>query len=56
VDLGTSFAFAEGTSDFVLECRNVGDVHAQDFGGYPLPGRSWALGIRFHVERKAGLP
>jgi len=56
VDLGASCAFARGTSDFVLECRNVGDARAQDFGGYPLPGRSWALGIRFHVDRKAGLP
>jgi len=54
VDLGASYAFAEGTTDVVLECRNVGDVHAQDFGGYPLPGRSWALGVRFHLDRKAG--
>jgi len=54
VDLGASYAFAEGTTDVVLECRNVGDVHAQDFGGYPLPGRSWALGVRFHLVRKAG--
>jgi iron complex outermembrane receptor protein len=54
VDLGASCAFAGGTSDLVLECRNVGDARAQDFGGYPLPGRSWALGIRFHVDRKAG--
>ena len=54
VDLGATYAFAEGTTDIVLECRNVGDVHAQDFGGYPLPGRSWALGVRFHLDRKAG--
>jgi iron complex outermembrane receptor protein len=56
VDLGATFAFAEGTTDVVVECRNVGDVHAQDFAGYPLPGRSWALGVRFHLDRKAGLP
>jgi iron complex outermembrane receptor protein len=55
VDLGASFAIAASTTDLVLECRNVGDVHAQDFGGYPLPGRSWALGVRFHLDRKAGI-
>ena len=44
------------TTDVLVECRNVGDVHAQDFGGYPLPGRSWALGVRFHLDRKAGSP
>ena len=56
VDLGATFAFGEGTTDVLVECRNVGDVHAQDFGGYPLPGRSWALGVRFHLDRKAGSP
>ncbi len=56
VDLGASFAFAESTTDVVLECRNAGDARAQDFGGYPLPGRSWALGVRFHLDRKAGTP
>ena len=56
VDLGATYAFAEGTTDILVECRNVGDVHAQDFAGYPLPGRSWALGVRFHLDRKAGLP
>jgi iron complex outermembrane receptor protein len=56
VDLGASYAFAEGTTDLVLECRNVGDVHAKDYVGYPLPGRSWALGARFHLDRKAGSP
>ena len=29
---------------------------SKDFGGYPLPGRSWALGVRFHLDRKAGSP
>ncbi len=56
VDVGASYAFAGRTTDVVLECRNVGDAHVQDFGGYPLPGRSWALGIRFHLDRKADLP
>jgi iron complex outermembrane receptor protein len=56
VDLGASYAFAERTTDLVVECRNAGDVRAQDFGGYPLPGRSWALGVRFHLARKAGTP
>ena len=56
VDLGATYQFAEGTTDVLVECRNVGDVHAQDFGGYPLPGRSWALGVRFHLDRKAGSP
>ena len=56
VDLGGAFAFAGATTDVVVECRNVGDVRVQDFGGYPLPGRSWALGVRFHLDRKAGLP
>jgi iron complex outermembrane receptor protein len=56
VDLGASYAFAEGMTDLVAECRNAGDTRAQDFGGYPLPGRSWALGVRFHLARKAGTP
>ncbi|MEP7028732.1 MAG: TonB-dependent receptor [Candidatus Eisenbacteria bacterium] len=56
VDLGASYAFARLRTDVVVECRNVGDARAQDFGGYPLPGRSWALGLRFHLDRKADLP
>jgi len=52
VDLGGGPRFPRHALDLTLECRNVGDVRGEDFGGYPLPGRSWALNARFHFDRK----
>jgi outer membrane cobalamin receptor len=56
VDLGGGPQFPRHALDLTLECRNVGDVRGEDFGGYPLPGRSWALNARFHFDRRTVTP
>jgi outer membrane receptor protein involved in Fe transport len=56
VDLGCGPQFPRHALDLTLECRNVGDVRGEDFGGYPLPGRSWALNARFHFDRRTETP
>ena len=48
VDLGGGPCLWRRTVDLTLECRNAFDARGQDFAGYPLPGRSWALNARFH--------
>jgi outer membrane receptor protein involved in Fe transport len=56
LDLGVTLAFARAGAGITAACHNVGDTQAQDFGGYPLPGRSWALGVQFHLDRKDVAP
>jgi iron complex outermembrane receptor protein len=56
VDLGGGPSLARHVVDLTLECRNAFDARGEDFAGYPLPGRSWALNARFHLDRKTVQP
>ncbi len=50
LDLGGGPSLSAHALDLTLECHNVFDARGEDFAGYPLPGRSWALNARFHFH------
>jgi len=52
VDLGATVAAPSLPLDLTLECTNLTDVHVEDFGGYPLPGRSFFAGLRYRFDGK----
>ncbi len=54
IDLGTNVAPARVPLELTLECTNVTDRRVQDFGGYPLPGRSFFAGLRYRFDGKDG--
>jgi iron complex outermembrane receptor protein len=56
VDLGLALAPGAGALEATLECRNLTDRRVFDFGGYPLPGRSWFAGLRYRFDGKDGRP
>jgi hypothetical protein len=42
--------------EWTAECRNLTDQRAEDFAGFPLPGRVYYAGIRARIERKERFP
>lgn len=55
-DLGLAVAPGSGPLEATIECRNLTDRRVFDFGGYPLPGRSWFAGLRYRIDGKEGRP
>ncbi|MEO6462700.1 MAG: TonB-dependent receptor, partial [Candidatus Eisenbacteria bacterium] len=56
LDLGVAVAPRAGALEATLECRNLTDRRVFDFGGYPLPGRSFFAGLRVRFDGKDGRP
>jgi iron complex outermembrane receptor protein len=56
IDLGLAVAPGAGGLEATLECRNLTDRRVFDFGGYPLPGRSFFAGLRYRFDGKDGSP
>ncbi len=56
VDLGLAVAPRPGALEATLECRNLTNRRVFDFGGYPLPGRSFFTGLRVRFDGKDGRP
>jgi len=53
IDLGaTLLAPGSAPLELTLECTNLTDRRAYDFGGYPLPGRSLFAGLRYRFDGK----
>ena len=55
-DLGLAVVPRAGPLELTAECRNLTDRRAYDFGGYPLPGRSFFAGLRARFDGKDGTP
>ena len=56
LDLGLAVAPRSGPLEATFECRNLTDRRVFDFGGYPLPGRSFFAGLRYRYDGKDGRP
>ena len=56
LDLGVAVAPRAGPLEATLECTNLTDRRVFDFGGYPLPGRSFFAGLRVRFDGKDGRP
>jgi iron complex outermembrane receptor protein len=49
-DLGG--AVRAGPVEWIVEGKNLGDQRVEDFDGFPLPGRSFFLGVRVRIDHK----
>ncbi len=56
IDLGTVVKPSALPVALTLECTNLTDRRVYDFGGYPLPGRSFFAGLRYRFDGKDGTP
>jgi iron complex outermembrane receptor protein len=55
-DVGLGLGQPLTNLEWTIECRNVGDARAEDYAGFPLPGRTFYAGLAIQSHSKESTP